>query len=116
MANRMVTFQSNSRIARQLWGGLSTATLLALKALTRQHLLSIAAGDLILLDGRWYVTHNGLLGLARRNRCAGIHVRPVSILCDPSSQHWAFEATVYKSKTCRGFVGYGDANPDRKST
>ena len=115
MANRMVTFQSNSRIAKKLWGALSTATLLALKALTSQCLLSIAAGDLILLDGRWYVTHNGLLGLARRNRCAGIHVRPVSIFCDPSSRHWAFEATVYKNKTCRGFVGYGDADPSNVS-
>jgi hypothetical protein len=24
----------------------------------------------------------------------------------------AFKATVYKSRTCKGLVGYGDANPD----
>jgi hypothetical protein len=61
------------------------------------------------------VTHNGLLGLARRNRCAGINVRPVPIFSDPSGQRWAFEATVYKSKTCKGFVGYGDADPSNVS-
>jgi hypothetical protein len=36
-------------------------------------------------------------------------------LSDPQSQRWAFEATVYKSKTCRGFVGYGDADPSNVS-
>jgi hypothetical protein len=30
-------------------------------------------------------------------------------------QRWAFRATVYKSKTCRGFVGYGDADPSNVS-
>ena len=53
--------------------------------------------------------------LARRNRCAGIKVQPVQSFCEPSAQRWAFEATVYKSKTCRGFVGYGDADPSNVS-
>src|ERR1019366_5388153 len=66
-------------------------------------------------DRRWYVTHSGLLGLARRNRCAGIKVQPVQSFCEPSAQRWAFEATVYKSKTCKGFVGYGDADPSNVS-
>jgi hypothetical protein len=34
---------------------------------------------------------------------------------DPPTQRWAFEATVYKSRTCRGFVGYGDAEPSNVS-
>ena len=67
------------------------------------------------LDSGWYVTHTGLLGLARRNCCAGIHVQPVPAFCDSSAQRWAFAATVYKSKTCRGFVGYGDADPSNVS-
>jgi hypothetical protein len=67
------------------------------------------------LENGWYVTHTGLLGVARRNRCAGIHVRPVRNFCDPSAQRWAFEATVYKSRTCRGFVGFGDADPSNVS-
>src|SRR4030095_14279538 len=59
--------------------------------------------------------HKGLLSVAHRNRCAGIHVRPMPILSDPSAQRWAFEATVYKSCACRGFVGYGDADPTNVS-
>ena len=35
--------------------------------------------------------------------------------CDSQTQRWAFETTVYKSKTCRGFVGYGDADPSNVS-
>jgi hypothetical protein len=115
MKKRLVTFQGNRKIARQLWGTISPTALRGLKELTSEHLLSISSGDLLLLDGRWYVTHNGLLGLARRNRCAGINVRPVPTFCDPSVQRWAFEATVYKSRDCRGFVGFGDADPSNVS-
>jgi hypothetical protein len=56
------------------------------------------------------------LGLARRKRCAGINVRPVPTFSDPSVKRWAFEATVYKSKTCKGFDGYGDADPSNVSS
>ena len=115
MMKRMVTFQCNRRLAKQLWGHISPTALRGLKELTSEYLLSIPSGDLLLLDGRWYVTHNGLLGLARRNRCAGINVQPVPTFSDPSAQRWAFEATVYKSRTCRGFVGYGDADPSNVS-
>ncbi len=73
------------------------------------------AGDIIWLNGRWYVTHTGLLAVARRNRCVGIDVSPVDVFCDPQAQHWAFKATVYKSKSCRGFVGFGDADPSNVS-
>jgi hypothetical protein len=31
--------------------------------------------------------------------------------CDPRSSRWACKATVYKSPTCKGFAGYGDASP-----
>jgi hypothetical protein len=115
MMKRLVTFQCNRRIAKQFWGHISPTALRSLKELTSDYLLSIASGDLLLLDGRWYVTHNGLLGLARRSHCAGIKVQPVQPFCDPSAQRWAFEATVYKSKTCKGFVGYGDADPSNVS-
>jgi hypothetical protein len=115
MMKRVVTFRCNRRIARQLWGQISPMVLSGLKELTSDYLLSVASGDLLLLDGRWYVTHSGLLGLARRNRCAGIKVQPVQPFCEPSAQRWAFEATVYKSKACRGFVGYGDADPSNVS-
>jgi hypothetical protein len=103
------------RMARRIWTNLSREALSRLREITEQHNFSIPAGDLTYLENGWYVTHTGLLGLARRNRCAGIHVRPVSNFCDPSSQRWAFEATVYKSRTCRGFVGFGDADPSNVS-
>ena len=103
------------RLARRTWANLSREALSRLREITEQHNFSIAAGDLTYLDNGWYVTHTGLIGLARRNRCAGIHVRPVPTFCDPSTQRWAFEATVYKSRTCRGFAGFGDADPSNVS-
>ncbi len=77
--------------------------------------LSPRSGDLLWLDGHWYVTHSGLIRLARRNHCAGIHVEPVPQFSDASTSRWAFKATVYKSRTCKGFVGYGDADPSNTS-
>jgi hypothetical protein len=115
MGKKLVTCRSNLRAATQLWHQLSPASSRALRELTREYQLSVPAGDLLLLEGRWYVSHTGLLGIARRNHCAGIHVQPVATFCDVSAQRWAFAATVYKSKTCRGFVGYGDADPSNVS-
>jgi hypothetical protein len=112
---RKRAIEANIRRARRIWGNLSREALIRLREMAIQHDFSVGAGDLIYLNNGWYVTHTGLLGLARRSRCAGIHVRPVSDFCVPSSQRWAFEATVYKSKTCRGFVGYGDADPSNVS-
>jgi len=77
--------------------------------------LSVESGDLLYLDGHLYVTHSGLIRLARRNRCAGIHTQPVNEFSDPQRSKWAFKATVYKSRTCKGFVGYGDADPSNVS-
>ena len=71
-------------------GRISPAALRSLEELTTDYLLSIPSGDLLLLDGRWYVAHTGLLRLARRSRCAGINVRPVTTFSDPSSQRWKF--------------------------
>jgi hypothetical protein len=83
--------------------------------LAKRYRFSVENGDLLWLDGHWYVSHSGLIRLARRNHCAGIHVEPVSEFSDPSTSRWAFKATVYKSRTCRGFVGYGDADPSNVS-
>jgi len=79
------------------------------------HRFSVESGDLILLGGRWYVTHSGLIRLARRSHCAGIHVEPVAQFSDPATSRWAFKAIVYKSRTCKGFAGYGDADPSNVS-
>jgi hypothetical protein len=87
-----------------------------LKELTTNYLFCVALGDLKLLEGRWYVTHTGLLRLARRERCSGIRVHPVRNFCDPKHGRWAFEATVFTSPSCKGFVGYGDADPSNVSS
>src|SRR5438552_12508451 len=82
-----------------------------LEELTEKYSLRISSGDLVLLDGKWYVTHSGLLRIAHRSHCVGIHVRSAPGFSDPASSRWAFRATVYRSRTCKGFVGYGDASP-----
>jgi hypothetical protein len=115
MNQNATAFKSNRKFARRLWPGISPNAVQLLRQLTTAYELSIASGDLLLLEGRWYVTHAGLLGLARRHRCAGIQVKPVQPFCDSLAQRWAFEATVYKSRTCRGFSGYGDADPSNVS-
>jgi hypothetical protein len=86
-----------------------------LQELTRNFLLSLTCGDLILLNGGWYVTHAGLIRLAKRCRCSGVQVQPVHQLSDQAASRYTFRATVYKSARCRGFVGYGDADPSNVS-
>ncbi len=105
----------STRLAKKIWPAVSRVALQNLRALASEHQLSLAAGDITYLDKSWYVTHTGLLRLARRNRCAGINVIPLSKFCDPFASRWAFKATVYKSRTCKGFVGYGDADPSNVS-
>src|SRR5579862_8217306 len=116
MRDRIRDLKSNVKLARFTWGELSRTALHALKELTERHGLSVAGGDLQQLDGRWYVTHTGLLGLARRNRCSGVRVQLVREFCDTASGRWVFKATVYKSPRSRGFVGYGDADPSNVSS
>jgi hypothetical protein len=81
----------------------------------KRHRLSIASGDLLLIDGRWYITHTGLLKIATRNRCHGIQIEPAAEFCETSALRYAFRATVYTSPECKGFVGYGDADPSNVS-
>jgi len=116
MRRRNRICQSNVRLARATWGALSRTALRSLKELTNEYGLSVARGDLQKLDGRWYVTHTGLLGLARRNRCSGVRVQLVREFCDSASCRWVFKATVYRSPRSRGFVGYGDADPSNVSS
>jgi hypothetical protein len=86
-----------------------------LKAWGRDHGFSIDAGELQVIDGNWYSTHTGLLRLARRKKCRGIHVEAVDSLCDSAANRFVLKATVYPSKGSAGFVGYGDADPSNVS-
>jgi len=116
MKHASKAFRASLRLARRIWGAeINTSAISALEQLVDFYTLSIAAGDLLYLNRCWYVTHPGLLRLARRNRCVGIHVEPVQMFSEPSIGRWAFKATVYRSRTCKGFVGYGDADPSNVS-
>ena len=107
--------QSDVRLARLLWGEAGKHSLEQLVILLRNHQLSVAGGDLLLINGRWYVTHSGLLRIACRKHCNGIRVQPVREFWDSNGSRFAFRAKVYTSATCRGFDGYGDADPSNVS-
>ena len=108
-------FALNKRAARKRWTDISAAGWQTLKQLTSEYGLSIPSGDVTLLEGKWYVTHSGLLALARRKKCSGIQVEAVETLCDLKVGRFVVKATVYPSKSSSGFVGYGDADPSNVS-
>src|SRR5437016_6095310 len=76
--------------------------------------LLVQNGDLIMLDGSWYVTHSGLLRIAQRRRCSGIKTELAESVSNPRESRWVFKATVFKSES-QYFVGYGDADPSNVS-
>jgi hypothetical protein len=108
--------KQNRVLAKRKWlGEFRGPRLHGLDALSQEYRFSIALGDLIFLEDKWYVTHAGLLRLAHRTQCAGIRVQQIREFCDPSVGRWVFKATVYKSPRSKGFVGYGDADPSNVS-
>src|ERR1700690_2174202 len=108
--------RENLRVARQLIGSNLPARLSeSLKSLSRDFDFSLSNGELQVISNSWYVTHTGLLRLARRKRCRGIHVESVDSLCDTGACRYVLKATVYPSKGSAGFVGYGDADPSNVS-
>ena len=115
MRKKTVSFRANVRAARQLWGGLSIAATRSLQELTTRYSLSVATGDLQLLDGRWYVTYSGLLQLALRRGCQGIETQLQEQTSVATASRWVFKAVVYKSSRRRRFFGYGDADPSNVS-
>jgi hypothetical protein len=108
--------RENIRAAKQTLGqNLAPRLIAQLKALTRDLSFSIEAGELQIINANWYVTHTGLLRLARRKICRGIHVEAVDSLSDSAANRFVLKATVYPSKDSAGFVGYGDADPSNVS-
>jgi hypothetical protein len=104
--------RENCMAARRRWPEeANTVSMRLLRILTRTYGFSIASGDLIVLNRAWYVTHTGLLRLAHRSGCAGIHVELVPEFSNATALRWTFKASIYRSRDCRGFVGYGDADP-----
>jgi len=96
----------NCNLAQTTWGELSQTLLQGLEELTQRYGLSVALGDIQQIDGRWYVTHAGLLRTAQRRRCHSIRTSLQKDVSDPIASRWVFKATVYKTPSSRGFVGY----------
>jgi hypothetical protein len=106
----------NLRAVKQLHPGLHKGDLSALRDLTIALRLSVSRGEVLLVDGKWYVTHAGLLRVAIRQRCCGIRTVLQERQSDPLAGRWVFKATVYKKPSSKGFVGYGDADPSNVSS
>ena len=116
MSKQSNAVRTNIRLAQKTWGDLPRTALHSLRRLTTEFGLSVGLGDVQLIDGRWYVTHAGLLRLAQRRRCHGIRTLLQQDVSDPIAGRWVFKATVYKIPASEGFVGYGDADPSNVST
>jgi len=115
MKNDHSTLTQETKFAKLLCGDFPESALLQLNELLGRLDFSVINGDIKYLGGGWYITHSGLIRLAERRHCTGIHTQPVSESCDPSSYRWVFKATVFKSRACKGFTGYGDADPSNVS-
>jgi hypothetical protein len=108
--------RQNLRLVKQLHPSLQRTDLSALRELTMALRLSVSRGEVLFIDGKWYVTHAGLLRIALRQRCCGIRTVLQDRQSDPIAGRWIFKAIVYKSPRSRGFVGYGDADPSNVSS
>ena len=113
--NNLQLIRHNVSLVKKVYPNINQAHIQALKQMTKQFSFSFATGDVILLENGWFVTHTGLVRLARRKRCRGIHVESVDSLCDSAASRFVLKATVYPSKDSAGFVGYGDADPSNVS-
>ena len=109
------TIRQEVRLAQLTWSNLNKPLVQSLVGVLQRHHLSVAGGDVILINGAWYVTHSGLLRIAVRKHCHGMRVQAVKEFCDTGASRYAFRATVYTSPACKGFVGYGDADPSNVS-
>ena len=108
--------RGNLRVARRLFGESLPAHLAqSLAALSEDLGFSLINGELQLINGAWYVTHTGLVRLARRKKCIGIQVEAVAPLSNTAARRFVFKAVVYTNKNSSGFVGYGDADPSNVS-
>lgn len=114
-ANFKKLLRENVRLARKT-ALFSSGAIDLLASITREFEFSFRAGELQIINGNWYVTHTGLLRLARRKRCRGIHVEAVDSLCDSGANRFVLKATVFPTKGSSGFVGYGDADPSNVSS
>ncbi|SPF32273.1 hypothetical protein SBA1_1040041 [Candidatus Sulfotelmatobacter kueseliae] len=114
-ATRKLLRQNMNMAKKALGEALASRTRAWLETLTREFSFSLKGGDLQIINSNWYVTHTGLLRLARRKRCCGIDVEAIDSLCDSGANRFVLKARVFPAKGSSGFVGYGDADPSNVS-
>ena len=112
---RSMNLTREVRFAKSLYGHLPRPALEILTELLARSQLSISKREVIRIGEAWYITHSGLLRLAHRRRCFGIRTEHIIESSNPERSRWVFKATVYRSRNCRGFVGYGDADSSNVS-
>jgi hypothetical protein len=93
--------------AQKVWGDLTRAAIDSLRGVIKRFGISVLLGDVQYIDGRWYITHSGLIQIAQRRRCSGIRTSLVPKFCNSVTGRWVFRATVFKCPRSKGFVGYG---------
>jgi hypothetical protein len=104
----------NVSMARSLYQGITKQQLAILRDLTAMLNLSIRRSELLCINGKWYVSHSGLIRIAHRRGCCGIETSVEQQMTDASARRWVFRATVHKSAS-KTFTGYGDADPSNVS-
>jgi len=107
--------RQNVSIAKRLYPDVTKSQLTSLRDLTATLSLSIRRGDLLQINGKWYVSHSGLVRLAHQRRCFGIETSLEQQMTDISARRWVFRAVVRTSPS-KAFVGYGDADPSNVSS
>ena len=106
--------KQNVSVAKMLYQGITKSQLSILRDLTVALKLSLRKAELLQVDGKWYVSHSGLVLIAHRRKCCGIITNVEQQMTDASVGRWVFRATVHKSPS-KTFVGYGDADPSNVS-
>ena len=106
--------RENLQTVNKVCPNITDSQLHILRELSQSLQISLAAGDLLMVHGSWYVTHSGLVRLARRRRCKSIITELSETASRPTENRWVFKATVFPSQT-KTFVGYGDADPSNVS-
>ena len=88
----------NIRFAKNVIGATLSLTLIEqLRELTKNFALSLRLGDLLFLNGGWYVTYTGLIRLATRRRCRGIQVKA------KGSKYCSSQSDCYSDLSCIAF-------------
>src|SRR5215467_10433610 len=101
-SNNLHLIRHNISLVKKLYPSMDSMRIRGLRELTKQFSFSISTGDVVQLDNAWFVTHTGLVRLARRKRCKGIHVEAVDSLSDSAASRFVMKATVYPSKGSSG--------------